>query len=1372
MSSRLPSSPSRQLGTAPGLVSCPVCQARHVPFPNQPSGGVFASQCQQCCHVFKFRASAPTKSTVTFTVNGKQYTAGNEHSATTSLNQFLRQNHVSFGTKFMCREGGCGCCTVAVMLTNPVDGKTESASINSCLCPLFVCDGWTITTVEGIGQQRTGLHPIQQHLVDYNGSQCGFCSPGMVMTMYSLLENNPSPTKRFVEDAFDGNICRCTGYRPILDAMKSFAKQVPDIEDIRTKVCKKTGKPCEGGCSSQNSLHILSQDAQWYRPTSLSELYQILGQHKTESVRLTFGSTASGVYGDLGPWNYQVIVDIHAVKELSTIAVTSTLDVGANLTLANLIQLFFSKSTQAGYSYLSTIGSHLSRVAQSQVRNVGSWAGNLVLKQKHPEFPSDVFILLEAVGATLTIGPNSETVTPLEFLSTDMTGRVVEQAHLPTLPDKTYVRTYRVAPRTQNCQAYVNGALRMRLDKGPSFTVLEQPSLVFGGISKTLVHATKTEQFLTGKQLGDQTVLQGALNTLFTELLPDDDPVFGSAAYKKQLAVAFLYKVKHLHYNTRLAQRVKPEQLSVVSFRFLFRVNSEEDKVHIYAFAPCDLLISCHFVSRQFCLVTCSASVDPKYVSGGNNLVRPVSSGQQSYDTQKMEWPITEPLPKLEAKAQATGEAEYINDIPPIDGQLYGTFVLSTEGNAQIQTIDPSAALKIPGVVKFISASDIPGENNCSPFGAAEEIFCSGKVEYAGQALGLIIAESLAAAEDGARSVKVTYSNVQAPIVSIQDAIDKKSFFPKPGDVVVGNAEDAIAKSPKSVTGSVSMSSQYHFHLETHISQCTPTEGGMSIVASTQFPDGSQTIAAKALGEPVSSIDLSVRRLGGGFGAKILKNCHVTAACAVAARLTIKPVRLMEGLGTNMEMVGKRPAYRADYQVGFTEDGQLNGVKIIYYCDSGYSPNGDTSPTATQFGDNVYHCDNWHMIPTPVKTNCPGHTAVRGPGATPGIFIMETIIEHVAKSLGKDPTAVKILNLYKKGQTTPTGMYLPYCSISDLMTQLDTSAQVSSRVQQVQQFNQANRWKKKGLSVVPVKYGILWEGGYFNSLVAIYNGDGTVAVNHGGVEMGQGINTKVSQVCARILGIPMDLVKIKPTDTLSAANTGVTGGSVGSELTCKAVMECCQMLVARMAPVKAKMKDPTWLQLVQKCFSEGIDLTARYWLFPKTQYEFQYNSYGVACSEVEFDVLTGEYLLNRVDILFDCGESINPALDIGQVEGAFVFGLGFHLLEETLYDPKTGQNITSDTWTYKPPSSKDIPVDFRIQLLKNAPNPLGVLKSKAVGEPPLCLSSSALFALKHAIEAARKDAGQDTPFVLNSPATVARLQENCLTAVSQFVYKP
>eukprot|EP00058_Branchiostoma_floridae_P000040 XP_002585528.1 hypothetical protein BRAFLDRAFT_89258 [Branchiostoma floridae] len=582
-----------------------------------------------------------------------------------------------------------------------------------------------------------------------------------------------------------------------------------------------------------------------------------------------------------------------------------------------------------------------------------------------------------------------------------------------------------------------------------------------------------------------------------------------------------------------------------------------------------------------------------------------------------------------------------------------------------------------------------------------------------------------------AKAVKVTYTDLKPPILTIQDAIAAQSFFPSNDqEVIKGDAEGAIAAAPHIVTGEVSCDTQYHFHMETQVCKCTPLEDGMEVQASTQALDSVQTAVSQATGLAAHSVYVSVKRVGGGFGGKLSRSCVAASACAVAAQVLNRPVCLSMSLKTNMETIGKRAPYLGKYKVGCDADGRLLGIDYQLYENQGCSSTDSCLDYAVFFADSAYFCPNWRYVGTACQTNIASTTMTRAPGCISAHFFMEHIMDHVAATLGKDPGELRRLNMFQ----------------ADLFK----SAEVKRRKEEIEDFNKTNRWKKRGLSMVPIRYPIHWAGIRFTVFVAIYHTDGSVVITHGGIEMGQGINTKVMQVAAAKLGVPMEIVHVMATNSLSGVNSSASGGSVSSELNCKGVLECCRRLNERMDPIRQEMGGaPKWAELINMCHKKGLDLSEKYMEYPPPTAEgTQYTTWGATCTEVELDVLTGERQITRTDIVHDSGESLNPDVDVGQVEGGFVFGLGYWLTEQCRYDTKTGQLLTNGTWEYKPPTTKDIPIDLRVTLLPNAPNPHGVLRSKACGEPPLLMSCSALLALRQAVRSARAEVGHDDFFPL------------------------
>ncbi|KAK7111653.1 xanthine dehydrogenase-like [Littorina saxatilis] len=1302
--------------------------------------------------------------TVTFFINGKKQTVhvqSGRYSARSTLSEYIRSLGLT-GTKTACQEGGCGAC--AVVATFPDAQRPDhftTHAINACLCPLFSVDGWQITTVEALGNEKDGFHPIQKRIAKTNGSQCGYCTPGVVMAMYGLLQEKPQPTEKDIEGNFDSNLCRCTGYRAILDAMKSFGvdssdpeKCLIDIEDLNKKLCPGTGRVCTGasdhnGQAAANGaaangaaadgtagdviheapiirpLRLQLDGVVWVRPLSLQELGDALREHSNARVRMLFGNTSTGIFKEEGP--FDVFIDISQVKELSELTVVDMgVQIGANVTLSALCaHLDRLRPSRPGFAYFEQLVQHLKLVGNVLVRNSGSIGGNLYLKHAHPDFPSDVFTMLEAAGATVSLydsSGGSETRVSLVDLVTSvhMHGKVIKSVFLPALDRLDHYRSFKVTPRSQNAHAYVNAAVKIKVTEDHK-QILGRPALVFGGIDDKLIHANATEQFLTGKEITTAVVQEGVA-LLKSELNPTPRPVLASPLYRIDLAASFLYKT--------LLGLVSPS--------------------------------------------------DPKLMSGAGSLERPLSSAIQTFQEKKDEWPLKQPMPKKTALLQTSGEAIFVNDMPRFQHELCAAFVQSTVARARVQSVDPSPALEIPGVERYLSSSDItaPGRNILSPwFPLArmedEELLSSGKIDYAGQPIGIILAETQQLADLAAQKVVVKYTDVEEPVLGIRQGIAANSFNTcdiKP--VVRGNPDDALKEAQHTLEGEVSMGTQYHFYMENQVSLCVPSEDGVDLYSSTQNLDQVQAAVATVLGKTDNFVNMHVPRLGGGFGGKATTSIFPASGAALAATCTGRPVRMSLSLAANMALAGKRFPVLAKYKVGYTDEGKLQVVMVDIYMDGGFTfSNNAMLNEVLVHMDHGYYVPAWKLTPFNVRTNTPTNVACRSPGPVPALLIIETVLEHVAKSLNKHPVMVKEVNLYEKHQTDLGGHVLTYCTMREVWSRLKAQAEVDARIAEIQTFNEANQWKKRGLTMSGIKHGLMWIGTGFPAQVSIFAFDGTVTVSQSGVEMGQGLFTKVAQATAHALGVPLDMVKVRPLQSLVANNSMFTGGSTTSEQCVYAVQQCCKMLRERMQPIKAKYPDADWVTLCRKAMEAKVDLGARYTNFGEPgSPRFNYFAYCAGVFETEVDVLTGEYLVRRVDIMYDCGESLNPLIDIGQIEGAFIMGLGCHLMEDIVHDPRTGRILNDGTWEYKIPTTKDIPVDWRIHLLPDAPNPVGVNSSKAVGEPPVAMGCGPLLALRQSMEAAVKDLTGSSPFIeIESPMTPEKIQQGCKVTVQDMI---
>ncbi|XP_059139141.1 uncharacterized protein LOC131927489 [Physella acuta] len=1267
-------------------------------------------------------------SDIVFYINGEEQKVPNTFAVSTSLNDYLREVAGLKGTKVMCREAGCGCCAVAVTHLKPGTDKLETYSVQSCLTPLYTVDGWQVSTVEGIGGQKSGFHPIQKRVAEFNGTQCGYCTPGMVMNMYGLLHQNPTISAQEIEDNFDGNMCRCTGYRPILDAMKSFASDgsIPqakpiDIEDLNKKLCPKTGEVCTGSHGNKGGDRCLDIDVsgvKWYRPTSLTELGSILKLNAEKKVKLLLGNTAAGIFKQEGP--FDVYVDLHRVTELYTIELGESFKVGVATSLTSFMSKLKASQDLPGYKYFTALHRHFKFIANVMVRNAGTVGGNLMIKYNHPEFPSDIYTLFECLGAQVYIYDSLSGETSkhslVDFLSVKMSGQVLLAVELPQLPESNVFKSFKITPRWQNAHAYVNAAFRIPAE---GRDIKGRPSLVFGGINAQTVHAVKTEDFLTNKTLSNDVVKE-ALQVLASELDPELDPLLASPKYRKELSGNLLYKVLLGIYNT----------------------------------------------------------TNPKLRSGTDYLHRPISSGLQTYQEMKTEFPLKKAMPKLTAPLQASGEAMFVNDIPSYQHELCAAFVLSDYGPATLESIDATEALSLPGVVGFYSAKDIPegGTNNYLPSGIFTftpiEVFATKDISFSGQALGMIVAESQSLANAAVKKVKVTYSNIQKPVLSIEESIAQgKEFSADLKDFVAGNPDETWSTVDKTVEGECRMGSQYHFYLETQVSLGVPSEDGIDLYCSTQYADMSQHAAADIIGKPMNFINVTVPRVGGGFGGKAWDSCAVSTAVTLGAFLSGRPVRMSLDLSTNMRLLGKRAPLLSKYKIGFSDVGDVQVIEMDLYFDVGHnSDRASDIGHVIHFIDMGYHVPHWKIKPHAMMTNKQAMSPVRAPGSVPAAFIIETIMEHVARSVNRHPILVKEINLYEREQTDLFGHPMTNCTLRDLWRRLKDTAEVEGRMRQVDAFNQENLWKKRGITMTTSKYGISHFAGQ-TSHVAIFATDGTVTVSQGGVEMGQGLYTKVAQGVAHVLGVPIESIKVRPNQTIITPNSMVSGGSIASEVSMQAAVEASNILKLRMQPIREKFPDASWKELCKKCLQNNIDLSAQHTFVPaKCEKIYQYFTYCAAVIESEVDILTGESQIRRVDIMADFGESLNPMIDIGQVEGAFLMGLGAYMSEDIVFNADTGRILNDGTWEYKPPTSKDIPIDWRIHLLPDTPNPSGIRSSKAVGEPPISLSVGALLANKLAVQSARHDLFGSTDFLPTvAPFTVERVQQSTGLMVDKLV---
>ena len=746
-------------------------------------------------------------------------------------------------------------------------------------------------------------------------------------------------------------------------------------------------------------------------------------------------------------------------------------------------------------------------------------------------------------------------------------------------------------------------------------------------------------------------------------------------------------------------------------------------------------------------------------------------------------------VPHDSAHLHVTGKAQYVDDIPTHRDTLHLAFGLSKIAKGKLQSIDLVDVKNAQGVVKVITASDIPGKNDVSPAHSNEPLLAQDQVEYIGQPIFLVVADNYTNARKAARLAKIVYEQ-ELPVITIDQALKTESFFEKPLVYEVGEPDLVISKAPHNVEGQIELGGQEQFYLEGQIAMAIPQEqDGMMIYSSSQHPSEVQHKAADCLNTPINNIRVEVRRMGGAFGGKESQATPIACAAAIAAKLTGKPCKLKFDRDDDFVITGKRHDFRIKYRVGFDQSGKIQGIVFQHYIRCGWSLDLSLAvcDRAMLHIDNAYHLPHARVESYRLKTNTQSATAFRGFGGPQAIAGIERVIDHLAHHLRVDPCEIRQTNFYpsplsRKLKKTHYGMIVKDCQLSEIFSELLSTSNYYERRKAIREWNQSSPILKKGIAISPVKYGISFTLSHLNqagSLVHVYQ-DGSIHLNHGGTEMGQGLMVKIAQVAAHEFGQPLHSVRISPADTDKIPNTSATAASSGADINGMATKIACNKIVDRLKDFLAlehqipteqvtfiegefqvRNETYTFKEVIAKAYTNRISLSATgFYATPKLHWNrfkgqgrpFFYFAYGAAVSEVIIDTLTGENKIIRADILHDVGRSINPAIDLGQIEGGFVQGYGWLTTEELFWDNK-GELKTHAPSTYKIPTCSDRPLDLRVKLWENGWNKeQTIYNSKAVGEPPLILGISVLLAISDAIAATKSSYPS-----LNAPATPERI---------------
>ncbi len=740
------------------------------------------------------------------------------------------------------------------------------------------------------------------------------------------------------------------------------------------------------------------------------------------------------------------------------------------------------------------------------------------------------------------------------------------------------------------------------------------------------------------------------------------------------------------------------------------------------------------------------------------------------------------------APKHVSGEAVYVDDRLEFPNQLHVYARMSERAHARIVRIDTAPCYQIPGVAIAITAKDVPGQLDIGAVMPGDPLLADGKVEFIGQPVIAVAADSLETARKAAMAAIIEYEDLE-PVLDVVEALHKKHFVLDSHTHKRGDSATALASAPRRLQGSLHIGGQEHFYLETQVSSVMPTEdGGMIVYTSTQNPTEVQKLVAEVLGVPMNKIVIDMRRMGGGFGGKETQAAGPACLCAVIAHLTGRPTKMRLPRMEDMTMTGKRHPFYVEYDVGFDDDGLLHGIEIDLAGNCGYSPDlsGSIVDRAMFHSDNAYYLGDATINGHRCKTNLASNTAYRGFGGPQGMVAIEEIMDAVARELGKDPLEVRKRNYYGKTERNVTHYYqtVEHNMLEEMTAELEASSDYAKRREDILAFNAASPILKKGLALTPVKFGISFTASFLNqagALVHVYT-DGSIHLNHGGTEMGQGLNTKVAQVVAEVFQVDIERIQITATNTDKVPNTSPTAASSGADLNGKAAQNAAQIIKQRLVEFAARkwqifeedvefkngqvrLRDHyiSFEELIQQAYFGQVSLSSTgFYRTPKIYYDrsqargrpFYYFAYGAACSEVIVDTLTGEYKMLRSDILHDVGASLNPAIDIGQVEGGFVQGLGWLTMEELVWNDK-GKLMTNGPASYKIPAVADMPLDLRVKLVENRKNPEDtVFHSKAVGEPPFMLGISVWCAIKDAVASLADYRAQPQ---IDAPATPERV---------------
>ncbi|CAI2354516.1 unnamed protein product [Caenorhabditis sp. 36 PRJEB53466] len=1257
-------------------------------------------------------SSAPTG--IFFNVNGKDVIEHNFDPELT-LAYYLRNKLGLRGTKLGCEEGVCGSCTVVLGTWDESLNRAVYRAVNACLVPLFHVHTTFVITVEGVGS-RDKIHPIQDRMARGHAVQCGFCSPGFVMSAYALLRNHPNPTIEQINTAIKGNLCRCTGYRPILEALYSFSDQSDGCCGGNKQgggCCKEKGNEDEG----YDEKLLTFNDFPKYDPTQeiifppslrtftdSGDLVTLKGSRielaipkSLEQFRIASRDAdnvlSSGLITRLltaqKPEQFaKKWVSTKYVDEFNEIVVgPETVSVGSAVNIQKLSDTLASilpPAISAETAYF------IRKFSSQQVVNFATWAGAIVSASNSSESVSDIALFLSVLDTKLTVLTESKEMITIgieEFFEQKPSQKTTIVNALFKRSETRRLFCFKLGETSEQDSTNFNfGAL-----------VGNASSRVFVGLGGQPKRLKELEEHIdSGKQIGVESLVS----------------LTGIGSHRKETNAA----MEHL------ALFLKSE---------LIRKEANEEIVnYLQYFQP----------------------------STNESVGRSIAN----YFNERA----------------ITGEALYVNDIQT-HNPLHLGFVLSTVPHAELIAVDTSEALKLEGVAGYFGVREVQGSNSPGlsasnvSFPDDTTVFADKKVESVGQVIGVIAANDVVVARRAAKLVRVEYKHLPA-LVHFQKAIEAESLL---GDVQhFGKSEDEVKESFKHadfvLEGEINVGGQEHFYMETQSSLVVPGEGDELVVhCSTQGTSFTQLMVAETLNLPAHKIVVKTKRLGGGFGGKVNNASWIACMCAVVARKLNRPVYGFLSRGDDLAITGKRHPIHAKYRVGIDAEGKVKGIHHQVWLNGGWSKDHSEGVTMVMGVkiDDVYNMGALRFDGYPVKTNSCSNTALRGYGNPQGKLINEGVMRRIAHKVKKPVEEVKRLNFAVEGETNFMGGRIHNDALVECWEYCTKWAEFEARKMQVEEFNMSSRNVKRGIAMSSVRFGLPHPGPTGHGIASLMvNLDGSVQLSIGGTEMGQGLNQKMLQVCSETLKRPIETCTILDSSTDKVTNAPETGGSQNADTNGIAVMECCKRILSRLQPLIDK-NDGDWKKAVREAFNSYVPLQCTEYgvvernAFGVGEMEAPYNTTGACAVEMEVDTLTGYNRVIRVDIVMDVGESLNPAIDIGQIEGAFMQGYGLVTCEKVTFNEKTGKLDQSTAGKYKIPKAADVPKNFRVKLLGiNKVTGAQVYSSKGIGEPPLMMSCGAVHsAVMECIDSYRKENGMHDFVETVSPLSADKILELC-----------